>query len=104
MNDQKHNRTKLNITLQQFEGLLDECNHETKLQVVGVIANGGRDEEGEDQVPMTIECINSLFTELSDDQRIEVIKSVIWTALSPNLFREKVEKTICSDKFRETIY
>ena len=47
--------------------------------------------------------LSCLWTDFSDKQRIEIIKSIIWTAPDMHTFREKVLKTIGAEKFEETL-
>jgi len=100
---EKHYNTKLDVEMYQLEGLLDECDDDTKLQVIGTIINGGIEGDDHEPVPMTVGCISSLFTELSDDQRMELIKSLIWTAPDMYPFHKKAQKMISSNYFQETM-
>ena len=47
--------------------------------------------------------LSGLWVNLNDKQRIEIIKSIIWTAPDMHSFRDKVLKTIASEKFEETL-
>ena len=55
------------------------------------------------KISITIEEMRSLWSELPDKQRMEVIKSVIWTAPNSYGFWEKVCKQICNQKFGDKI-
>jgi hypothetical protein len=100
---EQHCKTKLTVTMDQIEGLFDECDDATKLLVLGTIVTGDADGNDDELVPMTIDCIRSLFTELSDDQRMELVKSVIWTAPDMHTFYKKVEKMVSSNEFQRTL-
>jgi hypothetical protein len=102
MNDvEKHCQTKLDIKMYQIGELFDSCNNEKKLNVISAIINDAVD-NGE-EVPMTIDDIRSLFTELTDEQRLELIKSIIWTSPDMHSFYKKVYKTINSANFKGTL-
>ncbi len=55
------------------------------------------------KLTMTIENFRSIFEEWNDNQRMEVIKSLIWTAQDAQGFAQKVAKVIDSDKFQGEI-
>jgi len=98
---EKHCDTPLNIQMYQIGQLFDSCNEEKKLKVISTIINDAV--ANEEEVPMTIEDIRSLFIELTDDQRMELIKSIIWTSEDMFKFHKKVEKMVRSNEFQETL-
>ncbi len=52
---------------------------------------------------LTLENVRSIWCDLDDEKRMEVLKSVIWMAPDNHLFYDKAIKEICSDKFKETL-
>lgn len=57
----------------------------------------------ETRLPIVLESFSSLFDEWTDNQRIEVIKSLIWTAPNAQSFAQKVAKLLNSKRFQEKI-
>ena len=55
------------------------------------------------KIPLTLDQINIIWSELDDKTRMEVLKSVIWTAPDCQSFYEKAVKVITSEKFRNTL-
>lgn len=55
------------------------------------------------KLPITLENFRGIFEEWTDNQRMEVIKSLIWTAPDAQRFAQKVSKVISSDKFQGEI-
>lgn len=55
------------------------------------------------RLTVTLENFRSIFEEWNDNQRMEVIKSLIWTAQDAQGFAQKVAKIIGSDKFQGEI-
>lgn len=100
-NAEKHCKTKLNIEMYQIGPLFDSCNSADKLNVISAIINDSVDDCT--KVPMTIEDIRSLFCELNDEQRLELIKSIIWTSTDMFAFHKKVDKMVRSNSFQETL-
>ena len=99
---EKHCKTKLCIQMFQIEWLFDSCNDAEKISVISEITGNGCKND-EELVPMTIEDIRSLFSGLTDDQRLELIKSIVWTAPDMYKFHKKAEKMIKSNEFQETL-
>ena len=59
--------------------------------------------DGEDiMVDIELQEFTDLFRELSDNARLELIKSLIWTGDQEKMLN-KVTKLVKSDKFKETI-
>lgn len=54
-------------------------------------------------IPITLEDMRSLWANLDDEYRMEIIKSVIWTACDMHEFHEKVCKEIACEKFKDTL-
>ena len=100
MNDKKHHDTKLNVEMWQIGMIFDSLSDEKKKSVVDAIMNCERDDE--EKVPIIVGDVSYLFTELNDVVRMELIKSLIWTANDMHLFYEKVKKLIAS-RFEETL-
>ena len=100
-NAEQHCRTKLNVQMYQIGPLFDSCSDAKKLNVISAIINDSVNND--EEVPMTIEDMRSLFSELNDVQRLELIKSLIWTSSDNEPFFNKTCSTICCDKFRETL-
>ena len=98
---EKHCDTPLNVQMYQIGQLFDSCNDEKKLNVISAINNTIYNDE--EEVPMTIEDIKSLFVELTEDQRMELIKSIIWTSEDMFSFHKKVDKMVRSNEFQETL-
>lgn len=57
----------------------------------------------ETKVTLDIESLRSLWSEATDKQRLEMIKSIIWTAPNMEGFYEKVLKELNPVKFRGTL-
>lgn len=55
------------------------------------------------KLPIVLEKFSCLFDEWTDNQRMEVIKSLIWTAPNAEGFAQKVAKLIGSKKFQNKI-
>lgn len=54
-------------------------------------------------IKMRLETFRLLFEELNDNQRVELIKSLIWTAPSQHAMYDRVRKLINSGEFQSTI-
>ena len=52
---------------------------------------------------ITVEDFRGIFRDWTDNQRIEVIKAIIWTAPNAQGFCMKVAKLVSSDKFQGNI-
>lgn len=50
-----------------------------------------------------LETFRQLFEDLNDKQRMELIKSLIWTSPDMHLFHYKAVQTLSSTKFTETL-
>jgi len=102
MNDaEKHCQTKIDVQMYQIGQLFDSCNDEKIRKIISTIIDDAV--ANEEEVPMTIGDISSLFVELTDDQRLELIKSIIWTSEDMFKFHKKAEKMIRSNDFQETL-
>lgn len=55
------------------------------------------------KVPLTIEDIRSLWNNVDDKVRLEIVKSVIWTSPDNHGFYAKVIKILNSEGFLETL-
>ena len=55
------------------------------------------------RVPLTIEDIRWLWTDAPDNARIEMMKSIIWTAADQHEFYAKSMKLLDSVNFRMTL-
>ena len=100
----EHLKTTLKVNTFKIAELFDCCNVETKIKVISAIVNGdvGNWEKDEDII-MTIEDVGSLFSEATDDQRMELIKSIIWTSEDMFKFHKKADEMIRSNEFQETL-
>jgi hypothetical protein len=54
-------------------------------------------------IKFRLETFRFLFEDLSDNQRMELIKSLIWTAPDMHLMFSKVQKELNSNKFQVTL-
>jgi len=52
---------------------------------------------------ITIESFRNIFEDWNDTQRIEVIKSIIWTSPNAQGFAKKVSELVSSDNFQGEI-
>ena len=50
-----------------------------------------------------LETVRSLWSDLPDKQRLEVLKSVIWTAPDMHGFHEKAVSLLTSNRFKQTL-
>ena len=101
---EKHCKTTLKVNTYKIADLFDCCSAETKIKVVSAIINGDVGNwEKDEQITMTIEDVRSLFSEATDDQRLELIKSIVWTSPDMYKFHKKAEKMIKSNEFQETL-
>jgi len=98
---EKYCSIKLNVQMYQIGELFDSCDDKKKQSVVSAIIDDAVCNE--ENVPMTIGDVRSLFSEATDDQRLELIKSIIWTAPDMYKFHKKAEKMIKSNEFQETL-
>jgi hypothetical protein len=57
----------------------------------------------ETKISIELQDFSVFFRDMSDDVRLEVIKSIIWTAPNMELMWKKVCKVIASEKFGETL-
>jgi len=55
------------------------------------------------KITITLEDMRSLWHEANDNQRLEMIKSIIWTAPDMHTFYQKVLKELDPKKFEETL-
>jgi len=55
------------------------------------------------KVPLRLEDMRGLWSEVGDKVRLEILKSVIWTAPDCRGFYLKAMKILNSEKFREAI-
>ena len=101
---EKHLETTLKVDIFQIAELFDSCSAITKIKIISAIVNGdvGNWEKDEDII-MTIEDVGSLFSEATDDQRMELIKSIIWTSEDMFKFHKKADEMIRSNEFQETL-
>ena len=54
-------------------------------------------------ITVTLEEMSGLWAEINDRQRLEIIKSIIWTAHDMHGFYDKILKELDPEKFRETL-
>jgi hypothetical protein len=59
--------------------------------------------EGTIEIKGKIGSLNHGWANLSDSARLEMIKSLIWTAPDMHSFNDKVEKLVSSCRFKETL-
>lgn len=52
---------------------------------------------------LTLDEVRFLWADLPDNKRMEVLKSVIWTAPDMHSFHEKVVKVVTSPRFKYTL-
>ncbi len=57
----------------------------------------------ETKFTLKLEDLQGIWAEATDKQRMELIKSIIWTAPSMHGFYAKVKKEILAEKFEETL-
>ena len=57
----------------------------------------------ETKIPLTLEEVRCIWADLNDKTRLEVLKSIVWTADNPFEFREKAVKVLTSKEFIENI-
>lgn len=55
------------------------------------------------KLTITVESFRDLFEYFTDNQRIEVIKSLVWTSPDNERFLAKVTALLTSEKFKRTI-
>jgi hypothetical protein len=55
------------------------------------------------KVTVRIDDMRSLWSDTSDNVRMEILKSVIWTSQDNHGFYEKAMKVLNSEQFRETL-
>ena len=55
------------------------------------------------KITTDIESMRGLWKDATDNQRLEIIKSVIWTAPNMEQFYDKVLKTLDREKFGQTL-
>ncbi len=55
------------------------------------------------RLSLTVENLRCIFEDWNDKQRLEVIKSLIWTAPDSHSFLAKVQQLAASRRFTETI-
>ena len=55
------------------------------------------------KLPITLGLFAYTFEEWTDNQRLEVIKSLIWTAPCSQIMHEKAKKLLNSEKFELSI-
>ena len=55
------------------------------------------------KLPITIETFRFLFEDWTDNQRLEVIRSLIWTAPDMTSFHDKVVTELTSKKFSSSL-
>lgn len=55
------------------------------------------------KVPLRLDAVRSIWSDVNDNVRMEILKSVIWTAPDNHGFYEKAMKVLNSDRFRETL-
>lgn len=55
------------------------------------------------KIPITLEDMRGLWANLDDKCRMEIIKSVIWTADDMYGFHGKVCKEIACEQFKDTL-
>ncbi len=51
----------------------------------------------------SLDTVRSLWADLPDRQRMEVLKSVIWTAPDMHTFHAKAVRVLSSNQFKETL-
>ena len=57
----------------------------------------------ETKIPLELESLMSLFTDVPNKTRLKIIKSLIWTATSQEEMLNMVSNLVASKKFRESI-
>ena len=55
------------------------------------------------KIVVSIEDLRGLWADTSDNARLEILKSLIWTAPNNHEFHKKAIKVITSDSFKETL-
>lgn len=55
------------------------------------------------KIPVRLEDARALWADLPDSKRLEVLKSVIWTATDMHGFYQKARKLINSQAFQDTL-
>lgn len=55
------------------------------------------------KITVSLEDLRSIWTDASDRTRLEILKSIIWTAPDMHRFYEKSMKILNSDSFRDSL-
>lgn len=65
--------------------------------------NNGNEEHEDTEIKLTLDNVRDIWSNQSDQVRMEMIKSIIWCSREMHGFWDKVKLEIVNDKFRKTL-